>query len=225
MVRAAATIAVPASLAATAVFAAQPYVTDDARILAPDTCQFEAGKQGGPGGGEVWLLPACNLYADTEITVGLTRFTNAPRRYVVQGKGLWRPYAEGRTGYGWVAGVEAGSRANSRAISRYYTSFLASRAFDRERLSVHLNFGFARDQDERRNTATWATAAEYALLPRVAVIAELYGENHGHPFHQAGVRLAFVPDRLEFDVTAGGRNGERGTTRFWAVGLRYITGP
>jgi opacity protein-like surface antigen len=217
-------------LTAPGAFAAQPYVTDDASVLAPGQCQFELGKQVNRGNHELWTLPACNLFANTEVTVGKSRFSENDGQaslYVLQGKGVWREFSAERFGIGWVAGVRGRSRTDEdlRRISSYYASLLVSRAFMNERLAAHLNAGFIADRDARTEPVTWAAGAEYSLSPRWKVIGEFSGDDRTRPLHQAGVRIGLVPDRFELDVTAGGQNGNRRGTRFWTIGVRMLTDP
>ncbi len=215
---------------ASCAFAATPYVTDDASILAPGQCQLEFGKQVNRGNHEIWLLPACNLIANAEITIGKSRLSEEDGQrhlYVVQGKGVWREYSDERIGFGWVAGVRGHSRTEEdrRRISSYYASLLVSRGFLKERLAAHINVGFVANRDERTEPVTWAAGAEYALSERLKLIGELSGDDRTRPQHQAGVRIGLVPDRFELDVTAGGENGNRRETRFWTVGVRFVTEP
>lgn len=190
-------------------FAAQPYITDDASILAPGQCQFEVGKQVNRGDSELWMLPACNLVANTEITVGKSRFSEADGQrhlYVVQGKGVWREFSTDQTGFGWVAGVAGHSRTeeDQRRISGYYGFLLASRAFLNGRLTASANLGFIDSRDTRETPAAWSAGAEYSLNERLKVLGEFYGTDRTAPSSQAGLRFSLVPERVEIDVTAGG---------------------
>lgn len=215
-------------MSASCVFAAQPYVTDDASILAPGQCQLEIGKQVNRGSQELWLLPACNMIANTEITIGKSRLSESDGQrhlYVLQGKGVWQEFSAERFGLGWVAGMRGRNHADEdrRRISSYYASLLVSHAFLEDRLAAHLNVGFIADRDARSEPVTRAVAAEYSMNARLKLIGEFSGDDRSRAMHQVGLRFGIVPERFEFDVSAGGQNGSRGDTRFWTIGVRFVT--
>src|SRR3982751_4635445 len=55
------------------VHAARPLVTDDARILDPQTCQLESGYRHDHAGHEWTAVPACNPTGFFDATVGFAR--------------------------------------------------------------------------------------------------------------------------------------------------------
>ena len=210
--------------------AAQPYTTDDARLLDKGVCQLEAGKQENRDNREFWLLPACNPTGNLELTLGLSRFVEPDgnrHQYVFQGKGLFRKMDGGNPGLGWVAGVRGhGTTAENRQrISNVYGSFLYSQPFLDERLVVHLNAGALHDRDQSRDLATWGTAMEFALNERFTLIGEFFGDSRTRPSNHAGIRVSLVPDRVEMEISAGGQNGNHASTRWWTIGVRLITPP
>lgn len=211
----------------TAVGAAQPYVTDDAAILDKGDCQFEIGRKVNRGSQEVWLLPACNLTGNVELTLGKTLLTAADstlNQYVVQAKGLFTADRDAPQAWGWVAGLSGHPRnmEDRRQLSSLYGSLLYTREIYSDRLFVHANLGARTDREERSNETTWGVAAEINITNRLTIIAETFGDDRTRPLHQAGLRVALIPERLELDISHGAENGPRSGTRWWTLGLRII---
>lgn len=207
-----------------ATHAAQPYATDDAAILDQGACQIEVGRQVNRGNHELWLLPACNIIGDVELTLGKSQFNEADSMrslYVLQGKGVFTADRDAPQAWGWVAGLRGHSRTveDQRQLSSIYGALLYTRDFYRDTLLVHANIGVRSDRDERRNATTWGLAAEIKL-GRVSLIAETFGDDRTHALHQAGVRMALIPEQLELDISRGAENGSRSDTRWWTLGLR-----
>lgn len=59
--------------AASSVQAAQPLATDDAAVVASNTCQLEAWIHSAHDGREYWALPACNFTGNLELSAGGAR--------------------------------------------------------------------------------------------------------------------------------------------------------
>ena len=70
---------------------------------------------------------------------------------------------------------------------------------------------------------TWGIGGELNLTPRVAIIAETYGNNHAQPFMQGGLRIWIVPNRVQIDTTMGAQSGNYGPSRWWTVGVRLLS--
>lgn len=81
-------------LAAPAVQAARPLVTDDTRIVDPGGCQIEAfyKRQREFRKREFWFLPACNPWGPVELSLGAIRVDSThpgdSRALLAQGKVL-----------------------------------------------------------------------------------------------------------------------------------------
>lgn len=52
-------------------YAARPFVTDDARLTTPKSCQLESWSRTYKNSTEIWALPACIVNGNLEITAGL----------------------------------------------------------------------------------------------------------------------------------------------------------
>ena len=82
-------------LASVHVWAARPFVTDDARLTNAHSCQLEVWTRIYPNSREFWALPACNPTGNLEFTVGGGQARvdgeNPTNDYVFQLKTLLRP--------------------------------------------------------------------------------------------------------------------------------------
>ena len=82
-------------LAVNSVWAARPFVTDDARLTTAGSCQLESWVRAYRSSQEIWALPACNPTGNLEITVGggSAKLDNAAGwtgDYVFQAKTLFK---------------------------------------------------------------------------------------------------------------------------------------
>lgn len=223
----------PALAAAIALSAAahgaQPYYTDDAAVAERGACQLEFTSQVNRGSRDRVLLPACNLVANLELTLGGSQAVAGEHRdtlYVAQAKGLFRAL-EGGYATGWVAGArwrEAREPAE-RKLSNYYASLLLTRSLLDDALIAHVNLGAQTDRDRRQESITWGVNAELPLRAGFTLIGEIFSNERSRSFHQVGLRYAIVPDHLEIDTSVGGANGHRAATRWWTIGLRLVSAP
>ena len=177
------------------------------------------------------MLPACNVTGNLELTVGTNRVnpidTDQATDYVLQGKGLWRETKPNDYGLGWVANLEVHRHPgeSQRRVGSVFAAGIYSRAFFDETLFVHANLGARRLRDEHTTAATWAVAVEFNPHERIALIAEASDTTRSRRGYQTGLWFALVPDHIELDVAIGGEARDFRSTRFWAVGLRFITRP
>lgn len=208
---------------------AQPYFTDDARIVAHRSCQFEAGKRVFRGSGENWLLPACNFTGSMELLLGRSETTDVAGAHdpkaVMQAKGLLRELAADDYGLAWSAAVNhrLERKSGQQSVPEYRGNFVLSRAFGDETFVLHVNVGASRERDEGKTAGTWGVAGEWNVSDRVALIAEVHDTSRTRRAYQAGVWFALVPDRMELNISVGGDARAYSTTRYWTVGLRFAT--
>ena len=123
-------------------------MTDDARIVEPGACQLESWVQRNRDSTEFWALPACNFSGNLELTMGGARTRDdagsATTDQVLQGKTLFKLLEPD----GWGAGLALGTVRHPRLPGGrdWYAYVPASFAFDRERVVLHLNLGWLREQ-------------------------------------------------------------------------------
>lgn len=221
-----------ACAAAAGAHAAQPYVTDDARLLPEGSCQLELGKRVLRGSREAWFLPACNAFGNIELTLGANRSWDVDGAratdLVVQAKGLFRELKANDYGLGWVANAEFHRHPlpDEKRIGSMAASAIFSHSFFDDVLFFHANAGAKRLRDTGATAATWGLAGEFNIVnERFAVLAEVADTTRSRRGYQAGLWFALVPDRLELDVSVGGEARDFRRTRYWTVGLRVITPP
>ena len=68
---------IAASFVGGTAFAARPMMTDDARIVDPQSCQLESWTKVYERHNEFWALPACNPFGFFELTVGGSKIGRA----------------------------------------------------------------------------------------------------------------------------------------------------
>ncbi len=208
-------------------WAARPFVTDDARLTTAGSCQVESWMRTYEHSREAWVLPACNPGGNLEFTAGGGRAQQdaglATHDYVLQLKTLFKPL--GSDGWGW--GLAVGRvlhpeiEPGPNQIGNYYGYVPLTMAFDRDRVFLHLNVGWLRDRASRQDRATWGLGAEYYAQPRLAFIAESFGDDRARPYWQTGLRYSLIPELLQVDTTFGAQHdGGRGS-RWLSLGLRW----
>ena len=208
----------------------EPYVTDDASVLDRGACQLELGKRTLRDSHQWYLLPACNLFWDVEITLGRTGFSGplgeGTLDTVIQAKGLWLAVEPNRFGFGWNIGTEVRRhpRRDERRLHDITGTLIASRSFFDDRLIAHANGGVRWLRDEGRGAVTLGVLAEVNVTSRLALLAETYDTSRTRRFYQAGLRLAIVPEHVTLHVAAGGESNFS-STRQWTIGLHLVSPP
>ena len=208
-------------LAAPAVHAARPFVTDDARIVDQDGCQIETfvKRQRRFDETEFWFVPACNPWG-AELTIGHARVDSTPsgdtRTAILQAKSLLKPLATNGSGFALTLGMLANA-ANSP-----YVNTIGSFSFADDRIVLHANLGAIRDNVARISRGTWGAGAEILLIaPRLYGIVETYGQRGDKPTAHTGLRIWIVPNQVQIDTTVGVQRSSL-ARRFGTVGLRIL---
>ncbi len=220
-------------------FAARPFVTDDARVADPGTCQIESfvKRQDRIQEAETWFLPGCNPWTNLELTAGTFRIAPSPRgtgtHAILQGKSLIKQVASNSWGLGFAFGAEHFYRSSTQSEPprdgwKPYLNTVASYSIPGDALMFHANLGYARDRHERENLINWGFGAEVRLGSQWSAIVENYQVTREKPSQQVGVRYWFLPDRLQFDGTLGRQSSgpNHGESQRWiSLGIRYLFSP
>ena len=213
---------------ATTAHAARPLNTDDARIVDAKSCQLESWVKHPRGHTEFWAQPACNFTGNLELTMGgsLTRQDGSTRgsAQMLQGKTLFKPLETNGWGWGLAMGMARDPRRDAGGGHDMYAYVPASFSLLNDKVVLHTNVGWLREQGTRSNHLTWGLGSETQLQERTWLIAETYGQGSGKPLVQVGLRYWLVPDRVQIDATYGNRIGE-GSQRWFSVGLRLLSLP
>lgn len=209
--------------------AGPPLITDDAATLDSGTCQFEVEHRRYRGRTESDALPACNLFADTEVSLGWLRVATdgAPRgnSLALQAKRVLVPADEERWGVGIslgnvrAAGRESGMRQAS--LTGLFTRLWGAHA-------VHLNVGAVRDHEApegtRRRRATWGAAVEGGVSDRLTLVAEVFGHQGIPAAAQAGLRWWVVPRHVQLTTSLGVQRGLGSEGRWASLAVRFESG-
>lgn len=214
-------------LLAAPAWAARPFVTDDARLTTAGSCQLESWTRFYEGSSEFWALPACNPTGNLEITLGGGRasYTGSSTSddYVLQFKTLFKPL----TTNGWGLGIAAGRvehpeiAPGPNQLGNSYVYLPLSVSFADDRFILHANAGWLRDKASSQDRNTWGLGGEYYPYPRLAVIAESFGDDKGKPYWQTGLRYSIIPNLFQVDATTGQQVGGESASRWLSFGLRW----
>lgn len=208
-------------------WAARPFVTDDARLTTAGSCQVESWVRSYEHSREAWVLPACNPGGNLEFTVGGGRARQdaaaATSDYVLQLKTLFKPLDAEGWGWGLAVGrvLHPEIEPGPNQTGNQYAYVPVTAAFDSDRVFLHLNVGWLRDRASRQDRATWGLGAEFYARPRLALIAESFGDDRAPPYWQAGLRYSIIPELLQVDTTVGAQHDRGRGTRWLSFGLRW----
>jgi hypothetical protein len=207
--------------------AGAPLVTDDASVIEPKSCQFEAWVNTVRGGHDYWAVPACNAFANIELAFGVSG-VNPPeepssQQFVLQAKTVFAG-VEDVWSFGAVAGIghDNGPTAEGASSSAYYAKALFT-WFPHKSLELDLNLGASNDFGAGTILAAGA-ALQYEFLPRTAAFAEVFRDEKGPGKYQLGLRHEIVPERFALYASYGNRLGSSSSDSWWAVaGIRINT--
>lgn len=179
-----------------------------------------------PDSREIWALPACNPWGNLELTLGGGRAKNsgenATSDYVFQAKTLFRPLETNDWGIGLAAGSvrhpEINPGPNQLGNTFIYVPISAS--FQDDKIVVHLNLGVLRDHATQISHTYGGLGGEFQLANRLTGIAEIFGDNRGKPYGQAGLRFAVIPNLFQVDATVGQQFNGLSSGRWLSVGFR-----
>lgn len=213
--------------AANNVWAARPFVTDDARLTTAGSCQLESWVRMYRSSQEVWALPACNPTGNLELTVGggAAKFDNAAGwtgDYVFQAKTLFKTLESNSWGIGAAVGTVQHPEVNPGAnmLGNRYAYVPLSMSFADNLWVVHVNTGWLRDKASHQDLMTWGLGTELNLDNHWTLIAETFGNSADNPYWQAGTRYSLIPGLLQLDATAGEHRKLNGQ-QWFSFGLRY----
>ena len=194
---------------ASGAYAGQPLVTDDAAVVAPQTCQLEAWAHSTSDGHEYWAQPACNFTGNLELAVGAARtypFGDSPSSIIqLQAKTVLFPRADGEWSFGGVASGarDTGAAHGRTAFQAFNVTGLAS-WYPRDELEIDLNLGVSYLYGSG-SFAVAGAAVQYAPIDALQLLGEIFRDEPGRAKFQVGLRGIVVPDRFEVYVSYGNR--------------------
>ena len=207
--------------------AGQPLFTDDAAVVAPQTCQLEAWTRSSGEGREYWAQPACNFTGNLELTIGGARVhpDDAANASLVQlqAKTVVLTTEDSVWSFGAVggAGRDTGAPHGSSAFQLYYAKALAS-WYPQSDLEIDLNLGAANGYASGTFGIAGA-AIQYTVVTNLQLLAEVFRGEPGNGRYQVGARWIVVPNQFEAYVSYGSLF--HGSTDRWSaiVGIRLQT--
>lgn len=72
-----------------------------------------------------------------------------------------------------------------------------------------------------RSATPGCLGGEFYPHPRLAVIAESFGDDKSTPYWQTGLRYSILPKLLQVDATTGQQYGGYSASRWLSLGLRW----
>lgn len=211
------------------IFAARPMITDDARIIDPQSCQVESWVKSTKDSEEYWALPACNPLGFFELTLGGSKIhsqdpTDSSGR-VVQAKTVFRELKPND----WAIGFALGRNhhlGTSQLASHHdvYGYIPVTWSLNNDQQFLHLNLGAIKSQFDSVLRKTWGVGAELEITPRTFLIAETYGVDGVKPSYQAGVRHWLQPNKFQLDLTTGSKVNYTTQSRWFSIGIRLLLG-
>lgn len=206
--------AAPVLLSATLAHAGGPYVVDDAATTPAAHCQIESWLS--RGAHTSWVFaPACATRGpgSSELTLGL----RGEAGVLLVSPAIKRTFREtviGQPGLALSAALDfdSGGHVSALVLNAPMTVQTSSNTF------VHLNVGWVKAREADSDRATWGINVEHRVSPRLAFIAETFGDSRGGLGWQAGLRHP-VGARTELDLTIGRLDTEGPTvlTLGWAA--------
>ena len=216
-----------ATLIYTQAYAARPFVTDDARLTTPESCQVESWSRVYRNSTEIWALPACNITGNLEITAGMglakPKDSSSTQDYVIQAKSLVKELTT--NGWGWGLAIGRVSHPDitpgPNLLGNTYAYIPISVSTLNDRVTYHVNMGWLKDNATQENRNTFGVGAEIQASNRLLLIAESFGDNKSSPYWQTGFRYSIIPNLFQFDTTVGRQFNGDINTRWISFGLRY----
>ncbi len=218
-------------LASGSAFAARPLNTDDANVVDPQSCQDESWVKKSKTSIERWIVPGCNFFGDTEISVGANFQSDtgleSAQYHLLQAKKRWRVLEQDSWGLSTTLGtLQHTSRVASETVDDVYVNVPITWSMGEDRFT-HLNLGWVKHQAQGYGAKTWGLAFEQPFNSHVIGILETYGEEKQSSKYQVGLRFWIIPQRVQIDTTLGNVWGPSGhgalNQRWFSMGLRLLS--
>lgn len=199
--------------------AARPFNTDDARVVAKDHCQMETWvEMHAQGDSEVWVLPSCNVFWDTEITLGgmIGLQSNSVQFQV---KKLFVDADKKDWGIGIAIGNIHNYLFGADNANQVYAYIPATFLFWDSKIAIHANAGYNL-QSFMEGIYSLGMGVEVEVSERFYTIGEVYYNRFDPVMYQVGLRVWLVQDMLQIDATYG--NSFQGGLDFVSFGFRIL---
>jgi hypothetical protein len=211
-------VAAACCTAGSSAFAGRPMTTDDAALLSDKGCQVESWVERAESQTGYWMLPACNVGGNLELTLGGARIVGNGRTQnltVVQGKTLFKPLSTDGWGFGMAVGSQ--SDAEHAADDNVFVNLPLSFSFHDDRVLLHINAGWLHPR-AGGDLATWGIGTEWQWSERSAIAMEAFRQDAGKPSWQFSARHQ-LSERLQIDASYGDRFARGQGGRLVSIGI------
>ena len=202
------------ALAVAPCWAGRPLQTEDADMLERGACELEGVRQQrsatGDSAGENDATLGCGVGWNSQVGLGFARANGSDRSRGVQLGGktrLWRAEPDGAAlTLAWAIGA---GRPDGGEWRHEHNDLTLVASLPLGPGNVHLNVGHARDLPSRLVYTPWGLAWEHQDLDwhgrKWAPMAEVFGDDHGSAWWNAGARFTVREDQLSLNLSYGCR--------------------
>jgi hypothetical protein len=184
------------------------HIVDDDATLPVGVCHVETwATLPSDGGGMAVAAPACTLAGLPRLEIAAavqTDWGNDAVTTVAPALKLnLRSFEEAPVGVA-VSGTAVWNTADGRIETFAFNVPVSNRV--NKRLVVHANFGWiGQPGTDDRHAMFWGAQAEFAIVPDLILMAEVFGTDRGAPGGQTGLRWVTDRGRIDVDLLAGHR--------------------
>jgi len=197
---------------------AQQMFVDDAEVTTYRSFQIETWY----GSRESWFLTAISPVRGLEIGTGIgvdSRDGFDPTNWILEVKFVPADLGADGRAIGGVTGLLFDMGGNVEEMFLYIPY---SQMIFNESSALHINAGFEAVQEEEwEYELITGIRGDFGIHERLTLLAELAAANFGDAFYQGGLRITFIPDLLEMDITYGEGIRRMETAPGFNIGLSF----
>lgn len=200
---------------------AQQMHVDDAAITTYRSFQIETWY----GSRESWFLTAISPLPYLELGTGLgfdSREGFEAVHWILEGKVVPGELEEEGQAYGLVSGLLFGF---DNRIEEVFAYIPYSRMIMDDASVVHVNIGFeAVREAEWEYELSTGIRGDFGITDRFGILSEIAAVNFSETFYQTGIRITWIPDLLEMDITYGEGFRRMETAPGLNIGITFTPG-
>lgn len=214
-------------IACSVCFGARPMNTDDGRVVDEHSCQIESWIRTGQSL-EYYAMPACNLFLNTEISIGGNLDYGDSVLTPAMIFTLKKVFLDLEQD-GYSLGLSLGNMRSGRILNtnrELYAYGILSKSLLENQLFLHANIGY-KLQNLAYSQKLYYTGfgVEYDHSEHFWFIGEAFYEQGRRASYQLGIRIWLKKDKFQIDCTYGndfvtpfGKNGA-----FASIGIRLLS--
>lgn len=208
-------------------WAARPFTTEDAGVIAGGDCELEtfgshvrARPDPSERGG--WAQLGCGIGFNTQLAVGAGRFKSGDESNTAAaliGKTALRPLTDDSFGITLAYALQ-GIKPAGGQLRHADSSVALVVSIPHARWITHANLGISRSRLESKTAGTYALAIERLGEQGLDVGVEVFGKGGESPWIGTGARYAIMPEKLFVDLSFAVQSSDS-HARQLTVGLKY----